>query len=84
MHSPQRMHFCRNLSSGRAPGGRINFGEARFDAGEKRKKGTTKRPKSEEKISFLRERLTFLIFSAALFTGKSMALVGQIAPQVKQ
>ena len=84
MHSPHFTHFCRNCSSGRAPGGLINLSDARCRAGVSRKKGMAKIPRKEVNKSFRRERSMVSIFSAANFTGNTTTFVGQIAAQVKQ
>jgi hypothetical protein len=84
MHSPHLIHFFRNFSSGREPGGRISFSEALWEAGDSRKKGTAKTLTREVRSSFLRERSIVAIFSGLVFTGKPMALVGHTALHVKQ
>jgi hypothetical protein len=78
------MHFCRNLSSDKEPGGLISFSEALVLLGVKRKKGTKIIPNRDVKINFLLDRSTDLTFSGVNLTGNSIALVGQIALHVKQ
>jgi hypothetical protein len=84
MHSPHLTHFCKNCSSGRAPGGRINFSEALFLAGVSRKNGRAKKPNKEVKMSLRLDRLTVSSLSEENFIGHLMASVGQMALQVKQ
>jgi hypothetical protein len=54
------------------------------DAGDRRKSGTAKIPVREARIILRRDKSMDLIFSGAGFRGKVIALVGQMALQVKQ
>src|SRR4030067_2929093 len=87
MHWPHLTHLARNLSSARAPGGRMSLSEARLRDGVRRKKGAATRPKKVVTRSLRRERLTFetlVSFSTRADRGKPIAAVGEIEGQFIQ
>ena len=62
----------------------MSFSDALLRDGEIRKNGIARNPRREVNTTFLRERSIDSTLSGVVFPGKEMALVGQMALQVKQ